>query len=272
MALGLAAPLHGQGNPPVGPGDTVAIIVFGEPTLTGDYNVDADGTFEFPLIGRVPAVGLTAREVEAELVTRLANGFLNDPQVTVSLQQLANVQIFVMGEVGTPGAYQFTEGVTLLEALARAGSTSPSAQEVLVVRGGGVGVAGPSLPGADDGREVVRLDLRLLQAGVLGRSNMTLRHGDTVFVPRAQSVYITGQVRSPGAYNIQPGTTVLQALSLAGGATDRGATGRIRILREADSEGEDGENAEPAAPLEIRVELTDPVQPGDTIIVPERFF
>ena len=104
------------------------------------------------------------------------------------------------------------------------------------------------------------MDLKQLQSGALGQ-NFPLRDGDTLFVPRAESVYVFGQVKSPGAYPIQRNTTVLQALSLAGGVTDRGATGRIKIVR-----------VEKGRTVELRVKLTDVVRPGDTIMVPERFF
>ena len=91
---------------------------------------------------------------------------------------------------------------------------------------------------------------------------MALRNGDTIFVLRAESVYVFGQVRNPGAYSIrQKQTTVLQALSLAGGVTDRGSMGRFHIVRIVGGKKE-----------EIKVELTDFIQPRDTIVVPERFF
>ena len=79
---------------------------------------------------------------------------------------------------------------------------------------------------------------------------------------RAENVYVFGQVKSPGAYPLrQKNTTVLQALSLAGGVTDRGSTGRIQIVRIVGGR-----------KSEIKVGLTDFVEPRDTIIVPERFF
>ena len=81
-------------------------------------------------------------------------------------------------------------------------------------------------------------------------------------MPRAESIYVFGQVKSPGAYALQSvETTVLQALSLAGGVTDRGATNRIKIVRVVKGE-----------KVEIKVKLTDLVQPGDTIVVPEKSF
>ena len=85
--------------------------------------------------------------------------------------------------------------------------------------------------------------------------NVALKDGDTIFVPRAESVYVFGQVKNPGAYALQQrDTTVLQALSLAGGVTERGATGRIKIVR-----------IKKGKTVEVKVKLTDTVRPGDTI-------
>ena len=91
--------------------------------------------------------------------------------------------------------------------------------------------------------------------------NLSLQDGDTINVPKAQSVFVAGQVKSPGAYAAEPGATVLQVLSLAGGLTDRGSDSRIRIQRTVN-----GKN------VEVNAKLTDVVNPGDTIIVRERFF
>ena len=92
------------------------------------------------------------------------------------------------------------------------------------------------------------------------KQNIELHDGDTIFVPRAESVYVFGQVKNPGAYAIQKDTTVLQALSLAGGVTENGAMNRIKIVRIVNGEKK-----------ELKVKLTDLVQPGDTIIVPEKY-
>ncbi len=120
--------------------------------------------------------------------------------------------------------------------------------------------AGPVLPNGEN-TEITTVDLKELQSGALSQ-NMALRDGDTIFVPRAESVYVFGQVRNPGAYALQQRkTTVLQALSLAGGVNERGATGRIKIVR-----------IEKGKTVEVKALLTDLVRPGDTIIVPERFF
>ena len=230
----------------IGAQDVLTIQVFDQTDLGGKYAVEADGTFSFPLIGRVKAGGLTLRTLEGELKRLLKDGFFNNPQLSVGVEMYRSQKIHVVGEIRNPGTYSLTGDMNLIEAIARAGSTLPSASgEALIVRNA-VGVR--------------TVDLKELQSGALSQ-NVALRDGDTVFVPRAESVYVFGQVKSPGAYSIQRNTTVLQALSLAGGLTDRGATGRIKVVR-----------VDNGRTVELKVKLTDVVRPGDTIMVPERFF
>jgi polysaccharide export outer membrane protein len=243
----------------IGSPDVLSITVWNQDDLSGHYSVDIDGTFTFPLIGRVKAAGLTLREFEVELNRLLADGFFKQPQVTVAVEEFLSQRVFVVGEVRQPGTYPLTGGMRLIEALATAGSTAGSASgELLLMRADKAG--GPLLPGLSEAAQVIRVDLRELQSGASSQ-NVLLRDGDTIFVPRAETIYVFGQVRSPGAYPIENDTTVLQALSLAGGVTEFGATNRINIMRLVEGEQE-----------EIRVQLDTLVQPGDTIMVPERFF
>jgi len=245
----------------IGPEDVLTITSFDQEDITGKYQVDADGTFSFPLIGRVHAGGLTLRQLQAELVKRLKEGFFKDPQIGVAVEQYRSQKFHIVGEVRTPGTYPLTGDMNLMEALARAGSATPTAAgEVLIVRAKTQDAAdGPTLPNRDD-VDVTTIELKALQSGRLAQK-FALRDGDTIVVPRAESVYVFGQVRNPGAYPVQKDTTVLQALSLAGGVTDRGATGRIKIVRMIDGKR-----------VEIKAKLDDLVRPLDTIMVPERFF
>jgi polysaccharide export outer membrane protein len=151
--------------------------------------------------------------------------------------------------------------MSLIEALARAGSTLPSASgEAVIVHANGA-ATGPILPTEGNEKDVEHVDLRELQNGLLTHNPM-LRDGDTIFIPQAQSIYVYGQVRNPGAYTLQhKNSTVLQALALAGGVTDRGRTSGLKIRRTVDGKEQ-----------EIRVKTTDLVKPGDVIMVPERFF
>jgi polysaccharide biosynthesis/export protein len=249
----------------IGPKDVLSVSVFNQPQLTGRYVVEADGMFTFPLVGRMTAGGLTLRALEDQLRERLARGYLKDPQVTVTIDQYRSQQVFVMGEVRQPGGVQLTGPMTLLEALARAGSiTERAGMEALIVRSPD-GLAMPDAAALERARqsqspETVRVNLQSLQNGELGQ-NVALWPGDTVFVPRAEPVVVTGQVRSAGEYVLRRPMTVRQVLALAGGVTERGSTRRIQILRQVDG-----------VETAIAASLKDPVRPGDTIVVRERLF
>src|SRR5688500_13881789 len=259
----LAAPASAQSAADyrIGAQDVLTIQVFDQADLGGKYTVETDGTFSFPLIGRVRAGGMSLRALEGELKTKLADGYFRNPQVTVAIEQYRSQRVFVMGEVRAPGPVPLTGGMTLIEALSRAGSTQPTASgEVAVVRAP-QGAKGPVMPSQESGgTEVFRASIRDLESGSLSQ-NIELHDGDTIFVPRAETAYVFGQVKNPGGYALQKDTTILQALSLAGGVTENGAMNRVRIVRIVGG-----------AKKELKVSLTDVVKPGDTIIVPERYF
>jgi len=248
----------------VGAQDVLTITCYDQADLSGKFTVETDGTFSYPLIGRVKVGGLTLRQVESEVKTRLVgDGYFRNPQITVSVDTYKSQKVFVVGEVRTPGTYALSGDMNLVEALARAGSTLPTASgEAIVVHPeAGQTPSGPTLPTEDSVDNVVRIDLRDLQNGAFSQ-NALLRDGDTIFVPRAESVYVFGHVKNPGAYAMQQrNTSVLQALSLAGGVTDRGTTSRIKIVRIVNGE-----------KREVKVKLTDLVLSGDTVMVAERFF
>ena len=166
-----------------------------------------------------------------------------------------------MGEVRTPGKYALDGNVTLLEVLALAGALTESAGDRISIRrhtapGSGVGPALPDDPGS---AEVVRVSLADLQAGGMA-SNLTLHDGDTIFVPTAPRVFVTGHVKNPGAVILRGRLTVQQAIALAGGLTERGSNRGIKIRREE----------KPGQFREINVTLTDYVQANDTLIIRQR--
>src|SRR5262245_4727440 len=214
----------------IGPADVLAIAVFDQPQLTGRYTVQSDGTFTFPLVGAIKAGGITVQEIEVDIRTRLAAGYLKSPQVLVSIDQYRSQQVFVMGEVRQPSGLPYTGPMTLMEALARAGSlTERAGPEALVLRRPDA-VSPPdasSLARAQSSADSnnIRVDLRSLQTGKLSE-DVVLRPGDTVFVPKAQSIFVSGQVNRPGEFIYQAGMTVRQVIALAGGVSDRGSTRR----------------------------------------------
>ena len=244
----------------IGPQDLLSITVFDQAELTGKYAVELDGSFSFPFVGRVHVGGKTIRAVEAELKHRLMQGYLKNPQISVAIDEYRSQRVFIVGEVRNVGPHPLTGGMTLIEALAKAGSTTAEAgDEVIVVRGGGAGDGSEAVKAGN--KETLRVSLKDLQRGAAGASDVALRDGDMIYVPRAESVYLLGEVKNPGSYAIQSGMTVLQAFSLAGGVTQYGAPNRVEVIRLVNG-----------VKKKMKVKPDDLVQPGDTIVVPERFF
>ena len=118
----------------------------------------------------------------------------------------------------------------------------------------------PGLPFLAPGSEVFHISLLELQSGN-PEKNIALRAGDTVYFPKAAQVYVMGSVARPGPYRYQEGMTVMQALTLAGGSTERGSAGRAKVIRIVDGK-----------KVERKVKATELVLPEDTLVVPERFF
>jgi polysaccharide biosynthesis/export protein len=262
VALALAASQESskgeRANYVVGPGDVLAVHVFYEPQLSGSFRVENDGHFGYPFLGRVSAGGRTVAAISTQLKDRLAEGYLRNPQVTVDVETFRSQSVFVMGEVRTPGKYILSGSITLLDALAQAGSPTPAASsEILILHPKAGFVDGPTLPAQRDA-EVTRVSLREIEDGKLSR-NLTIRDGDTVFVPKAERFFVIGQVRNPGSYVLERNMTVLQAISTAGGISDRGSNRRLKIVRIVDKKRK-----------ELDAKPTDVVQPGDTIVVPQR--
>ena len=243
----------------LGPQDQLKITVFDEPDLSNIYRVDSDGYITFPMINRVTASGLTPAELQDRIRTMLASGYIRNPQVRVEVEGYKSQSIIVGGEVRSPGKIPMTGTMTLIEALAAAGSpTSSAASEVIVSRQ----KRGPNgvIPNEND-VEIIRVNLKEIQLGRAGR-DIQLQDGDIINVPKAQTLYMSGAVRNQGAIIYEPGMTVQQAIAVAGGLTDRGSDRRIK----ADRIMSDGKVAE------VSLRLEDKVQPNDTIKIANKIF
>ena len=120
----------------LGSGDRVKITVFRHEDLSGEFALDGAGNFAMPLIGEVQAYGVTTRELEARLQQKLQDGYLVEPQVSVEV--LNYRPFYILGEVKTPGAYPYVNGMTVLNAVALAGGFSYRAKQsdFLLQRGG----------------------------------------------------------------------------------------------------------------------------------------
>lgn len=247
-------------NYKLGSQDLIRVTVYDEAALSGQFRIDADGSISYPILGRVEVGGMTVREVEARLTDLLQDGYVRRPQVSVGIEQYRSRSIFIMGEVRSPGKYPLAGEVTLLEVLALAGSfTATASNEIIVLRSQDPGrTETPAMPDDEAAAEVLRVNRDDLQAGRLA-SNLILQDGDTIFIPVVERFYITGHVRTPGTYVLEKGMTVQQAIAVAGGLTERGSNRRMKVRREIKGEFQ-----------ELSIQLTDPVLPGDTIMIAQR--
>ena len=236
----------------LGPGDSVTIQIYGQPESTNVY-VGDDGMLNVPLAGAVPVGGLSPVDAAARVAKALKDGgYFVDPHVTIIVTQSHSQLVSVVGEVENPGRYPVTPRTTVVDLVALAGGTKDNASDVgYVLR-------------SDAAGHVNRYPINLSGLTDFGDSlpTATLLGGDSLVVPRAAQCYVYGEVTTPGAYRLESGMTVLQAISKAGGVTARGSERRIQLKRAA----KDGH-------YEItRAKPGDLVQPDDIIRVKESIF
>lgn len=141
---GLPLPKDANIDYRLGSGDKLRVIVFGEPDLSGEFDVSGSGKVALPLIGQVDAAGRTLSEFEAAVIGKLMEGYLNNPRVSVEVMNYR--PFYIYGEVGSPGQYPYTNGMTVLNAIAVAGGYTYRANtnQIYITRGDGAEQAYPA--------------------------------------------------------------------------------------------------------------------------------
>lgn len=262
----------------VGREDVLDVTVWQSPDLTKTVVVDSDGTVDYPLLGSLPAAGLTTTDLQKTIQEKLAQGYVKNPQVNVSVKEYNSKKILVFGQVGKAGLYKLKGPIPLLELLFMVGGSGGDAKRITVIRPSQVSVdANPVLPVAPSeggnpkaSGSTIDVDLiRLLSKGDLTQ-NIMIYPGDTLYVSSGTGLryYVLGQVGNPGPYEWTQDITALEAIKQAGGVKERGAPNRIKIRKIYEGHKQ-----------EIKVNLVDImkgkkkddviIKSGDTIIVPE---
>src|SRR5216684_8059394 len=103
------------GSPRLQAGEKIRVTVYGEASLSGDYQIDPSGFVSLPLAGTVKAVGLTQAELERALAKKFRSEYLRNPKVTVSIVEFR--PFYIVGEIQKPGAYPYTSGLNILSAI-----------------------------------------------------------------------------------------------------------------------------------------------------------
>lgn len=240
--------------------DVLRLDVWGEPQLSGmQFQVTPGGKINVPYLGDMPVVGLTQTEVSQLIAKKLADaGIVYDAKVQVSMITLHKSQVHVLGAVTRPGTFDFKDGNRVLEGVAQGGSYSEDAL-----------LEGASLTHKDSDKPIP-IDLKKLLAGDHSQ-NYVLQNGDVIYIPHEDyknKFYVLGQVNRPGQYSLKDRTTILAAISLAGGVSDRGAIRSTVVMR-----------GDPAKPEKVKADfkkLFDKgdlsqdlvLKPGDIVVVP----
>lgn len=204
----------------LGAGDEVNVVLTGAVQDAYALRVDREGMLVVPEAGQVAANGLTLAALEDLLRARFANVYSGDlTRVNVSLGRVRMIQVYVIGDVERPGAYQVSSLGTVLGALYRAGgpSNTGSFREIEIRRGN---------------QMLARFDLYDYLLHGNSQLDTRLENGDVVFVPPvARRVKIDGAVKRPGIYELRAGDGVRTALRYAGGPEAEAALRRVQIDR-----------------------------------------
>lgn len=242
--------------------DVLRLDVWGEPQMSNiQMQVTPDGKVNMAYIGEMQAAGLTQDELTQAIVKKLADaGIIYDAKVQISILELHKPEVRVLGSVQRPGSFPFKDGDTVLDAVAQGGSYTPDAY-----------LEGATLThkGSD---KSIPINLKKLLAGDTSQPNYKLERGDVIYIPPSDyknKIYVLGQVNRPGLYDLKDNTTLLSALTLASGPTDRGSVRNTVIVR--------GDRSKPQrvscnlSKLFDKGDLSQDValQPGDVVIVPE---
>ncbi len=218
----------------IGLEDVLSVDVYDFPELSKTVRVANDGTVSLPLIGDVPASGLTTKQFEKELESKWGKTYLENPSISVSVREFNAHPVSVVGQVGRPGLYPLVGRRTLIDVLSLAGGLGLNAgQTVLVTRKEGFGTLDQV-----EGMHVVAPDqveinvYRLFYAHEEGL-NIEIKPLDTVAVRRADVIYVVGAVKNSAGFTLaeRESVTVLQALALAGGLDSGASKKGARIIR-----------------------------------------
>ena len=256
----------------LGPDDQISLHVLDAPDLSDKpFRIETSGEIRLPRVGRIQAAGLTPQQLEAKITERLKD-WLRDPDVSVSVVEHRSQSVSVLGAVKAPGVQQMQGQMNLVEALSAAGGlTDDAGYAVKITRRLEWGRI-PLPTAADDSTgeySVAEAGIDQILSGKNPGLNIVLYPLDVVSVPRAQMIYVVGQVLKAGGFILQErkDLSLLQALALAGG-TDKNAAGKkAKILRPS----ADGNRTEILVdiPKVIAGKAPDPrLQPEDILFVP----
>jgi polysaccharide export outer membrane protein len=256
----------------LGPNDQITIRAMDAEEISDKPTaIDSTGIINLPMIGRIKAMGLTVRELELAVSERL-KAYVLEPKVSITVSEYHSQPVTVIGAVNTPGIQQLRGQKTLVEVLSMCGGLRPDAgYKITVQRKLAYGPI--PLPGARNDPSgkfsLAEVSIPSLMRNADPRDNITLEPEDVLTVPRADLVYVLGEVKKSGGFTLQEqeSLSLLQALSLAEGMLGTAAAGNARILKARPN----GGRQEIAVDLRKTMAGNGPdvqLHPGDVLFIP----
>jgi len=235
----------------VGSGDILRITVYDNDDLKTTVRVSDSGTIEMPLIGRINVLNMTILQISDEITRKLADGYIVNPQVNVFIEEFRSKKVVVLGNVKSPGLYELSGPISFLELISKVGGLTPEAGKTATIK-----------RKVNHKDKVIVVDLvALIEKGDLGQDKRVM-DGDTIYISKAGMCFITGQVKSPGAYTCGENPTVLKLVAVAGGFTGKASKSGVKIVRKIGGKSKVYNDAKLDTPLLI----------DDVVIIPESFF
>jgi polysaccharide export outer membrane protein len=254
LSLWAAFAVAAESDYQIGPGDVLKITIYDHPDLSTVARVDNQGEILFPLAGRVRVGGQSTASASQTITTKLGTDYIVNPQVSVFVEEFRSKKVIIIGEVVRPGLYELSGPTTLLELVSKAGGLTRGAGRDATIRRTGTN-------GAADEKSIVVNIADLLQSGD-ETIDVPLMDGDSVTIAKAAVIYVTGQVNRPSAFTVEPDTTVIKAITMAGGFTPLAAQGKIKIIRKISG----------VEQIIEKVPLHERLMPEDVMVIPESFF
>lgn len=243
-----------------------------EPT-SKTTRIDGDGAIQAPLVGRVHVAGLTVEQAEQEVNKRLSV-YIRQPQFTINLRELRSQPVSILGAVNAPGVHQVQGHQTLLEMLSLAGGIRPDAgYSIRITRESEWGCI--PLPNATldaSGRfSVAEVNLKEIMEAKNPEENIQIFPHDVVSVPKAEMVYVIGDVTRSGGFVLgeNKSISVLQALSLAEGLSAAANARDAKILRANRTSDQRAEIAVDVKSILAGKKKDIPLQSDDILFIPD---
>jgi polysaccharide export outer membrane protein len=257
----------------LGPEDQITIRALDAEEISDKpVRIDFSGYIRLPMAGRLRASGLTIEQLEAQLVERLKT-FIREPEVSVSITEFRSQPVSVIGAVRNPGVHQLQGRKTLIEILSLAGGLNTDAGHTIKITRRLEWGRVPLRTAADDPTaqfSVAQVSVKAIMEAKNPEENIIVRPYDVISVPRAQMVYVTGQVQRSGGFvlNERETLSVLQALILAGGLNPAASPQNSRILRPSPGASNRTELAVDLKKILAGKAQDLPLQPEDILFVP----